>query len=181
MISKTLGIPGGKLLDASDIFDDVKVFQAFKDDYIGDVSPLEELRLKWLELAKADPDLEARTERLPDGISVSKKGTPKGVFICRRVPTLTKSDDDNESSWSLTPGRVEWAVKTDEEIERGPLTIDHGIHASVNTPAANFTERGAVRTALREFERAETKRLRKEVQLPLDAPTPETLCWMEIV
>ncbi|WP_217577084.1 hypothetical protein, partial [Streptomyces sp. GbtcB7] len=72
MISKTLGIPGGKLLDATDIFDDVKVFQAFKDEYIGDISPLEELRLKWLELAKADPELEVRTERLPDGISVAK-------------------------------------------------------------------------------------------------------------
>lgn len=180
MISKTLGIPGGKLLDATDIFDDVKVFQAFKDEYAGDISPLEELRLKWLELTKSDPDLEARTERLPDGISVAKNGRPKGVFVCRRVPTLTKGNDDNESSWSLTPGRVEWALKADDEIERGALKIDHAIQASVDTPVVNFTDRKSVQAALRELERAETKLFRKIVQLPLDAPTPETLCWMEI-
>lgn len=180
MISKTLGIPGGKLLDATDIFDDVKVFQAFKDEYVGDISPLEELRLKWLALVNDDPDLEPRTKRLPDGISVAKSGTPKGVFVCRRVPTLTKGDDENESSWSLTPGRVEWAIKTSDEIERRPLAVDNAIQATVDTPATNFTVRAAVQTTLRELERSETKQLRKEAQLPLDAPTPETLCWMEI-
>ena len=39
MISSTLGIPGGKLLDESDMYDDVKVFQAFKDEYNGDLAP----------------------------------------------------------------------------------------------------------------------------------------------
>ena len=33
---------------------------------------------------------------------------------------------------------------------------------------------------VREFEREETKQLRKEVQLPLDAPTPETIAWIEV-
>lgn len=181
MISKTLGIPGGKLLDATDIFDDVKVFQAFKDEYIGDISPLEELRLKWLELAKADPELEARTERLPSGISVATTGDPKGVFICRRVPTRTKVDEGSEPVWSLTPGRVEWAMKTGGEVERGMLTIDDAISATAATPRRSFTDRAVVRASLRDFERAETRALRKDVQLPLDAPTPETLCWMEIV
>jgi hypothetical protein len=180
MISKTLGIPGGKLLDATDIFDDVKVFQAFKDEYIGDISPLEELRLKWLELAKADPDLNARTERLPDGISVAKHGGPRGIFICRRVPTLTKTDDGSEPTWSLTPGRIDWVLKTDDRVERGILTIDRAIAAGPASPRSSFTNRSAVHAALRDLERAETKQLRKDVQLPLDAPTPETLCWMEI-
>lgn len=179
-ISKTLGIPGGKLLDESDMFDDVKVFQAFKDEYTGDISPLEQLRLKWLELTNDHPDLASLVERLPDGISVAKSGARKGIFICRRLPTMTKSEEDAEPTWSLVPGRVEWALKDVDVVERGLLTIDAAVAARPSTAPAPFTDRAAVRTALRQFERDETKQLRKEVQLPLDAPTPETLCWMEI-
>lgn len=180
MISKTLGIPGGKLLDESDMFDDVKVFQAFKDEYVGDITPLEQLRLKWLELAKQNPGLESLVERLPDGISVAKDGQPQGVFVCRRVPTLTKETAEGESDWSLVPGRIEWALKTAEGVERGALTIDGAIEATPDTAKRPFSDRAKLQSSLREFERAETKQLRKDVQLPLDAPTPVTLCWMEI-
>lgn len=180
MISKTLGIPGGKLLDESDMFDDVKVFQAFKDEYVGDITPLEQLRLKWLELAKKNPGLESLVDRLPDGISVAKDGQPQGVFVCRRVPTLTKETAEGESDWSLAPGRIEWALKTAEGVERGALTIDGAIEATPDTAKRPFSDRVKLQTSLREFERAETKQLRKDVQLPLDAPTPVTLCWMEI-
>lgn len=180
MISKTLGIPGGKLLDESDMFDDVKVFQAFKDEYVGDITPLEQLRLKWLELAKENPDLESLVSRLPDGISVGKHGQPAGIFVCRRVPTLTKETADGDSEWSLAPGRIEWALKTSDRVERGALTIDAAIDAAPETAKRAFSDRMKLQTTLRDFERAETKQLRKEVQLPLDAPTPVTLCWMEI-
>lgn len=180
MISKTLGIPGGKLLDVSDMFDDVKVFQAFKDEYVGEITPLEQLRLKWLELAKENPGLESLVMRLPDGISVSKHGVPNGIFVCRRVPTLTKERDDDELEWRLAPGRVEWALKIDDSVERGPLTIDGAIAAAPDDTRQAFSDHGALHAMLRGFERAETKQLRKDVQLPLDAPTPVTLCWMEI-
>lgn len=180
MISKTLGIPGGKLLDESDMFDDVKVFQAFKDEYVGDITPLEQLRLRWLELARENPGLESLVERLPDGISVAKDGQPQGVFVCRRVPTLTKETAEGESVWSLAPGRIEWALSTAETVERGPLAIYAAIEATPDTANRPFSDRVKLHASLREFERAETKQLRKEVQLPLDAPTPVTLCWMEI-
>lgn len=180
MISKTLGIPGGKLIDESDLYDDVKVFQAFKDEYNGDVAPIEELRLKWLGLAKADPGLEAFVDRLPDGISVAKAGTPSGIFICRRVPILTKAGEDGEPEWSLQPGRVEWALRRDTEVERGLLRMEQAIEAAETDNSAGFSDRSTLQTKLRGFEVAETKQLRKDVQLPLDAPSPETLCWIEI-
>lgn len=180
MISKTLGIPGGRLLDESDMFDDVKVFQAFKDEYVGDITPLEQLRLKWLELAKQNPGLESLVARLPDGISVGKDGQPEGVFVCRRVPTLTKETADAEPEWSLAPGRIEWALNTAEGVLRGALTVDSAIEAAADTSGRPFSDRAQLQKSLREFERAETKQLRKDVQLPLDAPTPVTLCWMEI-
>ncbi|MEL4320313.1 helicase-related protein [Leifsonia sp. YIM 134122] len=180
MISKTLGIPGGKLIDETDLYDDVKVFQAFKDEYNGDIAPIEELRLKWLELTKADPSLDDLVSRLPDGISVAKVGDPKGIFLCRRVPVLTKPTDDGDAEWSLDPGRIEWVLEGTGEVARGLLKIDAAIEADADTKALSFSDRATVRSALRRFESAETKQLRKDVQLPLDAPAPETLCWIEV-
>lgn len=182
MISTTLGIPGGKLFDESDIFDDVKVFQAFKDEYNGDIAPIEELRLKWLQLAKDNPGLEELVQRLPDAISVATSGAPSGVFICRRVPVLTKADDDADADteWTLVPGDVEWALRSPEGVERSLRTINAAITAEPTDKAEAFSDRDSVQVALRGFERDETQRLRKRTQLPLDAPTPKTICWMEV-
>lgn len=181
MISSTLGIPGGKLIDESDMYNDVKVFQAFKDEYNGDIAPIEELRLKWLNLTKENPGLEDLVERLPDGISTAKQGQPAGVFICRRVPVRTKTkDEDSEAEWTLEPGAIEWSLRAPEGVERGLHAIDGAIAAEPTTIAPAFSDRSKVHRVLREFERDETKRLRKQTQLPLDAPTPKTICWLEV-
>jgi superfamily II DNA or RNA helicase len=181
MISTTLGIPGGKLFDESDLFDDVKVFQAFKDEYNGEIAVIEGLRLKWLELAKADQGLEELVDRLPDGISTAKTGKPAGVFVCRRVPVLTKAhEDDEEPEWSIEPGDVEWALRTSDGVERTLNAIDKAIAAEKASPAEAFSDRVKLQSALRRLESDETKRLRKKTQMPLDAPAPKTLCWIEV-
>lgn len=181
MISSTLGIPGGKLIDESDVYDDVKVFQAFKDEYNGDIAPIEDLRLKWLHLVKENPGLDELVERLPDGISTAKDGDPNGIFICRRIPVLTKAQDDGtEAEWTIEPGEIEWSLRTADGIERALHTVDGAIEAVKSSSSVTFSNRSAVHGALRKFERDETKRLRKETQLPMDAPTPKTLCWMEV-
>jgi hypothetical protein len=132
-------------------------------------------------LTRESPDIEALVQRLPDGISVAKGGATQGIFLCRRVPTLTKAEEGAEPEWSLTPGRVEWVLKTNKGLERGVLAIDAAIESEPATASSSFTERATLRQQLRQFERDETKQLRKEVQLPLDAPSPETLCWVAIV
>ncbi|WP_161988728.1 helicase-related protein [Pedococcus bigeumensis] len=181
MISSTLGIPGGKLIDESDMYDDVKVFQAFKDEYNGDIAPIEELRLKWLNLVKENPELDEFVARLPDGISTAKDGEPSGVFICRRVPVHTKAaDNDAEAEWRIEPGEIEWSLRTADGVERAVQAVDGAITADTSTPALAFSDRSKLHASLREFERDETKRLRKETQLPMDAPTPKTICWMEV-
>jgi len=180
-ISKTLGIPGGKLLSEKDMLDDTKVMAAFKDEYEGDLTPIEELRLKWQELLNDHPTLGEDVLRLPDGISTSKQGSPSGVFLCRRLPTaVRKSEDDDTVAWSLTPGRVQWALTDGDGVERGLDPINTSIASTPNTAAPGFSSRRDVAATLRSLERSETKTYRKEVQLPLDAPTPETLCWMEV-
>lgn len=180
MISSTLGIPGGKLIDESDMYDDVKVFQAFKDEYNGDIAPIEELRLKWLNLVKENPGLDELIARLPEGISTAKDGEPAGVFICRRVPLLTKGDEEAEAEWTIEPGEIEWALRTVDGDERALHTVNAAIAAEASTPATSFSDRSKLHASLREFERDETKRIRKETQLPMDAPTPKTICWMEV-
>lgn len=181
MISSTLGIPGGKLIDESDMYNDVKVFQAFKDEYSGEIAPIEQLRLKWLELVKENPGLEELVLRLPDGISVAKSGEPSGVFTCRRVPLLTKTSDDQEQAeWVIKPGEIEWAMCKPDGVERSLPTMDDAISAVAETPAENFSDRAKLQSDLRKFERSETKRLRKKTQVPLDAPSPKTICWIEV-
>jgi superfamily II DNA or RNA helicase len=180
-ISKTLGIPGGKLLSEDDMLDDVKVMTAFKEEYEGDLSPIEVLRLKWLELTKADPTLSDRTTRLPDGISSAKSGEPAAVFVCRVAPVLIRTtEDDPNAAWTLDGGRIQWALRGPDGDERGMEAIDRIITCHPDTPTAAFSDRSTVATRLRDLERDETKQYRKSVQLPLDAPTPKTLCWMEI-
>lgn len=180
MISTTLGIPGGKLFDETDIFDDVKVFQSFKDEYNGDIAPIEELRLKWLQLVNENPGLDELVERLPEGISTAKTGDPAGIFVCRRIPVLTKAHDEADPEWSIDPGQVEWALRTPDGAERALHIVDTAIAAEPHSASKKFSERAALQTTLRDFERGETKRLRKETQLPLDAPAPKTICWMEV-
>jgi len=179
-ISKTLGIPGGKFLSEHDMLDDVKVFAAFTEEYEGDLSPLETLRLKWQKLVAERPDLAKLADALPDGISTAKTAGHSGVFLCRRLPIRVKDEDgDDTTQWSLVPGRIQWSFLADKP-EHGLEYIDALIASDEDTPTAAFSSRGELGAKLRDFERDETKAYRKSVQLPLDAPTPETLCWMEV-
>ena len=74
----------------------------------------------------------------------------------------------------------EWSLRTPDGVERALHTVDGAIAAKPSTPATAFSNRSKLHASLREFERDETKRLRKETQLPMDAATPKTICWMEV-
>lgn len=182
-ISKTLGIPGGKLLTDEDMLDDVKVFAAFQEEYEGELSPIEELRLKWQRLVAADETLSDRIARLPDGISAAKKdGATPGIFVCRRVPVLTRASEDAATEdWSVDPGRIQWLLRSPEGDERAISQIDEVISSTVDTSPAVFTDKAQVRAGLRAIEVDALKQWRKDTQAPLDVRvTPKTLCWMEI-
>lgn len=127
-----------------------------------------------------NPGLDELVERLPEGISTAKTGDPAGIFVCRRIPVLTKAHDEADPEWSIDPGQVEWALRTPDGAERALHIVDTAIAAEPHSASKKFSERAALQTTLRDFERGETKRLRKETQLPLDAPAPKTICWMEV-
>ncbi len=181
MISHTLGIPGGRLFDEKDMYDDVRVFQAFKDEYEGDVAVGEQLRLQWLQMERDNPDLAELVARLPDGISTAKTGKPNGIFICRRTPVLTKTHDEGDGyEWSIEPGDIEWALQTADGVEYALNLLDGAIASVPGTPTVSFSSRSKLRTELRKFEAAEQTRLVKQTQMPLDAPAARTICWMEV-
>ena len=86
----------------------------------------------------------------------------------------------------MMPNRVDDRAGRDRVVaahHRRDGASPHAIDAAITaepTQGQVFSDRSELHAALREFERDETKRLRKETQLPLDAPTPKTICWMEV-
>jgi len=177
LISKTLGIPGGKLLHADDMLDDVKVLQAFKDEYEGELSPLEQLRLEYQELIAADPALAERIEALPRGIGAGRPAAARGIFACREVPTHVKTEG-GPGYWTLDRPQVVWVLERDGVQTEGVAEIADLIRSDVETTALEPSN--AVAQVLRGAEREQAKRYRKDVQLPLDAPAPRTVAWMEL-
>lgn len=183
-ISKTLGIPGGKLLTDDDMLNDTRVMQAFKEEYEGSLSPVEELRLKYQKLVANDPELVGRINELPMGAWSGKAGNPAGVFACRAYPRAVKivSASGKESvEWTLEGGRVEWSMLTSDGSPTDQLAvIDGAISADPTTARIEPIQRDVSRHALRNLENNSSKAYAKRVQLPLAAPRPTTICWLDV-
>lgn len=184
LISKTLGIPGGKLLSADDMLDDTKVLQAFKEEYEGSLSPSEQLRLKYQALVAADPGLPQQLADIPLGARSGKHGTPAGVFACRQHPRAIRHENPDGSAtirWTLEGGPVSWVMHDPAGAPVGGLNeINAAICSAPDTDRVEPTDRAAVTAQLRALETADAQQLRKQQQLPLDAPAPRTLVWMVV-
>lgn len=184
MISKTLGIPGGKLLTEEDMLDEVKVFQAFKDEFYGEISPTERLRLEYQELCQRDAGLDERLERIPVGASSAKEGAEPALFLCQIRPALIREegpDGKEVERWSLEDGVPFWSLhppvgEPEAAIER----IADAARSASTTPRVAFSNRDELRVQLRSAEAGLNKEFTKVVNLPLDAPPPRLVCWMEI-
>jgi hypothetical protein len=185
LISKTLGIPGGKLLTEQDMLDDVRVFHAFLDEFYGEITPVERLRLEYQQLVGADPNLPTRLERVPAGASAAKQGGERaGLFVCQLRPALVRDaagEGDTTERWSLEDGTVAWSfIDADGAWENDLGTIADLVRSDPSTPAAAFGEKTAVAARVRTAVSALDKDFTKAVSLPLDAPPPHVVCWMEL-
>ena len=181
LISKTLGIPGGKLLDEDDIFDDSKVFDAFLREYQGDMSPVEQLRLKLLGYLHADPGLEARLEAIPDGAHAAITGMRDAIFTCTVESIHVQEGESHAAHWTMNPGRPRWALHpTDGEPVLDLLAIDAEISCEPGTPAVPHPDPSVAVSRLREISRARIQALRKDGQ-PMDAPSTVSVAWIETV
>jgi SNF2 family DNA or RNA helicase len=184
LISKTLGIPGGRLLTENDMLDDVKVFKAFQDDYYGSISSVEELRLEYLELLREHPGLDERLADIPNGVSSARVGDESGVFLCQVRPALVRdeTDDGEVERWSLEDGTPVWSFHTrDGEPLDEVGAIAERVRSEPSTPRVPVSDRDGVRARLKSAQAGLDRSFAKNVNLPLDAPAPRLVCWMEIV
>jgi hypothetical protein len=180
LISKTLGIPGGKLLSESDMLDDVKVFNVFLKEYEGEESPLETLRLEYLDLLQTDKDLEVRLTMVPYGAFSCRAAKPTGLFMCTvepiRVPVA-----DGRAEWTLDGGTPRWEfVHSDGKRSTDVVKIAAAIRCDADERAIAIADRPATASAIGKLRETRYKELLKDLQIPLDAPRPLTVCWMEI-
>jgi hypothetical protein len=180
LISKTLGIPGGKLLNENDMLDDVKVFNSFLKEYEGDESPLEVLRLEYLDLSQKDPSLEDRLSMVPHGAFSAKTGKPSGIFVCSIEP-IRVQNQDGSADWTLDGGSPRWEFV----LENGDRTTDvtqigKSIRCNSGEPTQAIVDRASTATNLLALRDGRYRELLKDLQLPLNAPKPLTICWMQV-
>jgi superfamily II DNA or RNA helicase len=180
LISKTLGIPGGRLLTEDDMLDDVRVFTAFLEEYQGDVSPIEALRLRFLNMISDHSGLESLLDEMPLGSHTTRDGEPVGLFLCSVEP-IRSAPDDAQPVWTLEEGQTRWAFRrSDGEVITDVTQIDTIIQAELDTQARTITDHVIVRDQLHEWQRERHTELMKEAGLPLDAPKPLNVCWMYV-
>lgn len=181
LISKTLGIPGGRLLTEEDMLDDVKVFNRFLEEYMGDLSPSEVLRLRYLDLLAENPGLEETLNEMPLGVHAAREAAAPGLFVCSIEPIRVADEDDQDASWTVDGGSARWALRTpDGDISLSLAQIDELISCGKHEKGVPVTDRVEVRNLLKRWQDEDHKRLMKETGLPLGAQSPVTVCWMEL-
>ena len=178
-ISSTLGIPGGRLLDENDELDDVKVFESFQAEYMGQISFDEQLRLHLLDLLKTHPELETTISDMPLGAHSAKKTDSPVVFECSIEPVRIAENQDVEAHWSIDEGRVRWSMQMpDGTLTHDLKEIDKYIRSDLETKTLATLNQEATAKSLNEIRSAQMNDLSRS-GMPLDAPLPRVICWME--
>lgn len=184
VISRTFGIEGRKLLTPDDEFDPIK---EINEQYEGQESESEALRLEYEELTRDHPELAAGLPDLPLKVFSGRKSPSSGVravFFCFRIPhpdpSLVESPD-GAARWSETAGSTVWLC-TDPEgktIADSPRAIADLIRSQPDTPVHHTLDRAGLAKLREKLE----KELIKTHLRPLQAPIgvwPVLKAWMEV-
>jgi len=180
LISRTLGIEGRQLLSPDDLFDDLRVLGNFERELQGAKSIEEAMHLELGELMRADPNLSAQLEALPNGV-FSGKERPKaghaGVFFCYALPAL----DREKGEYTLEAGATKWYFQeaAGSRILTEPADIIESIRSSVTTPRKTELPTKTLSEIRNEVERHITNSYLKRIDAPVGVG-PELRCWMEV-
>jgi hypothetical protein len=177
-ISKLLGIEGGKLLHGDEELDPIQEFNA---GYEGQASEREVLQLEYQKLLIDFPGLLEKLELTPNGIFSGKVESFKGksgVFLCYRLPAL----DVDKNQFTLESGVTKWFYfnDSDKSIFDNPSDIADLVRSGIDTQrTTSRIEKDLVdiRTSVRDFIKNSYE---KKLDVPLDAPKPKLICWMEV-
>lgn len=177
LISETLGIEGKKLLSPEDDFEALK---EFNQAYEGTRTAVEEMHLEYQALLQADPELEARLDRLPGSLFSGRKRLTKGargVFFCYALPAL----DREKNEFTEEAGTTRWYLYDldRETILEEPGEIVASIRSKPDTPRGCTTPK----ETLVEIRAKIEKHIKNTHLKRLDAPVgvkPRLRCWMEL-
>ena len=183
IISKTLGIEGGKLLTEKDDLDDLK---NFAEKYYGQMTPTEVMQRELNNLLKEDPQLEERLNNFPNKIFSGKENLSPGtqaVFFCYARPAedLRKSAEAEEPVWTNDAGDVAWYlydIKSNKILEDVGEIVDH-IRSTKKTPRKCKIEQPTLQKIREKMEKHLTKTYLRTVQAPLGVK-PTLRAWMEL-
>ena len=184
VISRTFGIEGRKLLTPDDEFDPIK---EINEQYEGQESESEALRLEYEELVRLHPALAAQLPELPLKMFSGRK-TPqsaiRAVFFCFRIPhpdpDLMEAAD-GAARWSESAGETVWLC-TDPEakaIADTPRTIAALIRSLPDTGIHHSLDRAGLSKLREKIEKELIKTHLRSLQAPVGI-SPVLKCWMEI-
>jgi superfamily II DNA or RNA helicase len=181
-ISATLGIPTGKLLDEQDDFDDVKVFDNFRKQLYGELSPLETLRLKWLKMCADDPSLLNRVEAIPGGVGCAVSGEGDALFACFQFPEPVTAEENGAQviRWKRTGNSPKWVMVRDGAVCEDLLEIDAAITPSPNALVSSVFDKQKIMEGLAKTRKDIWNNLRAKNEIPLQSDSPGTQTWMSI-
>lgn len=184
VISRMFGIEGRQLLRPDDDFDPV---HEINEQYEGQESESEALRLEYQQLVQEHPDLAAELPRLPLKLFSGKQapGTLRGIFFCYRIPHPDAdlvSASEGGHRWSDSAGETVWLFTDLEgkEIAIGSKAIADLLRCQPDTPSVHAFDRANLSKLREKVER----RLKNDKLRPLQAPvgvSPILKCWMEVV
>ena len=181
-ISATLGIPTGKLLDEQDDFDDVKVFDNFRKQLYGELSPLETLRLKWLKMCADDPSLLNRVEAIPGGVGCAVSGESDALFACFQFPEPVTAEENGAQviRWKRTGKSPKWILVRDGDLCEDLLEIDAAITPSPDALVASVSDKQKIMNSLAKTRKDIWNELRAKNDIPLQSDSPSTQTWMSV-
>ena len=177
LISKTLGIEGGKLLTPEDDFEALK---EFNHAYEGARTAVEDMHLEFQALIEADPELATRLTSLPGSTFSGRERVTngaRGVFFCYALPALDKETGE----FSEAAGTTRWYLfdLDAEKILEDPGEIVGCIRSTPETPRKCTAEQ----KTLVEIRDTILKHIKNSYLRRVDAPVgvkPTLKCWMEL-
>ena len=178
LISKTLGIEGKKLLKPED---DYEALKEFNSSYEGETTVQEQLHLEYQELLDQNDGLEERLAGLPRAIFSGRQRAAEGsegVFFCYRLPAL----DTESGEFTLEAGVTRWYLHTlpDGTLLDEPKQIAEAIRSAPDTPRVCTTDRPLLVTIRDGVAKHIKNTYLKRLDVPIGAPKPQLVCWMEL-
>ncbi len=176
-ISKTFGIEGAQLLRPEDHYEALRVFM---QQYEGEESPLETMRLRYEEMLAADPGLEERLAAMPlrvfSGHAHPRKGA-HAIFFCYALP----GPDPTGQTWGEEWGETRWYLldPASGAITSDVPAIDQLIHCDASTPRRLQLPADTLVSARKQVERYIHNTELRARQAPAGV-RPVLKAWMEL-